>query len=55
MQPKAPKQANAQLLTRFPTSLVAVTAVLALLLALDELLLSPLRWGASIVTRRSPA
>ena len=55
VQPKAPKQANAQLLTRFPTSLVAVAVVLALLLALDELLLSPLRWGASIMTRRTTA
>jgi hypothetical protein len=50
LQPKAPKQANAQLLTRFPTSLVAFAAVLALLLALDEVLLSPLRWGAATIT-----
>jgi len=55
LQAKAPKQANAQLLTRFPTSLVAVAAVLALLLALDEVLLSPLRWGAAMITRKLPA
>ena len=54
LQAKAPKQANAQLLTRFPTSLVAVAAVLALLLALDEVLLSPLRWGAAMITRKLP-
>jgi len=42
-------------LTRFPTSLVAVAAVLALLLALDEVLLSPLRFGAAMITRKLPA
>jgi hypothetical protein len=52
LQAKAPKQADAPLLTRFPTSLVAVAAVLALLLALDEVLFSPLRWGGAMITRR---
>jgi hypothetical protein len=55
LQPKAPKQANAQLLTRFPTSLVVVAAVLAFLLAINEVLLAPLRWGRSMVGRKLPA
>jgi hypothetical protein len=47
LQPKAPRQASLQLRTAFPTALVAVAAVLALVLALDELLFAPLRWGRS--------
>ena len=45
LQPKAPKQA-VQLRSGFPTALVVV-AFLALLLAIDELLFAPLRWGRS--------
>jgi len=55
LQPKVPKQAQTQLRTGFPSSLVAVAAVLAFLLAIDELLLTPLRWSASFVARESPA
>jgi hypothetical protein len=46
LQPKAPKQAAAQLRTDFPTPLVVVAGLLAFLLAADDLLLAPLRWGS---------
>ncbi len=55
LAPKVPKQATAQLRTGFPSSLVAVAAVLAFLLAIDELLLAPLRWGASLASRGAAA
>jgi hypothetical protein len=55
LEAKAPKEANAQLLTQFPTWLVGVAAALALLLAIDELLLSPLRWRPSASSRTSAA
>jgi hypothetical protein len=45
LQPKAPKAAALELRTGFPTSLVVVAGVLAFLLAVDDLLLAPLRWG----------
>jgi hypothetical protein len=47
LQPTAPKQAALQLRTRFPTTLVVVAALVAVLLAIDELLFAPLRWGVS--------
>jgi hypothetical protein len=46
LQPRAPKQA-VQLRSGFPTALVVVAAILAVLLAIDELLFAPLRWGRS--------
>jgi len=55
LAPKVPKQATAQLRTGFPSSLVAVAAVIAFLLAIDELLLAPLRWGASLTGRGATA
>jgi hypothetical protein len=45
VQPKAAKPGTVQLRTGFPTSLVLVAGVLAFLLAVDDLLLAPLRWG----------
>jgi len=47
LQPKVPKQANPGAVTRFPTALVVVAAVLAFLLAIDELVYAPLRWAGS--------
>jgi len=55
LAPKVPKQAAAQLQTGFPSALVAVAAILAFLLAIDELLLAPLRWGTSFAARRAVA
>jgi hypothetical protein len=46
LQPKVPKQANPHVLTNFPTSLVVLAAVLALLLAVNEVLCAPLRWSS---------
>ena len=51
IKPKVPKQAALQLRTGFPEKLVIVTVVLAFLLAIDELLFVPLRWGR---TRLAP-
>jgi hypothetical protein len=45
LQPKDPGDPARALRTRFPTALVVVTAILAFLLAVDELLFAPLRWG----------
>jgi hypothetical protein len=45
LQPKVPKQAVLQLHAGFPTELVIITAVLAFLIAIDEVLFAPLRWG----------
>jgi hypothetical protein len=44
LQPKVPKEAASELRTGFPTGLVAVASVLALLIAIDEVLFAPLRW-----------
>jgi hypothetical protein len=53
LQAKVPKQV--QLRVGFPTSLVAVALVLAVLLALDEALFAPLRWGLSRIAPELPA
>ena len=45
LQPKIPKQAALQLRTGFPTGLVIIAGVLAFLIAIDEVLFAPLRWG----------
>jgi hypothetical protein len=44
---RVPKQANPLAHTRFPTALVVVAVVLAVLLGIDELLCAPLRWASS--------
>ena len=55
LQPKAPKQAAAQLRVGFPTALVAVAVVLVGLFAIDELLFAPLRWGRDVNGDEAPA
>ncbi len=47
LQPKVPKQANPLARTGFPTTLVVIAALLAFLLAIDELVFVPLRWAGS--------
>lgn len=51
LQPKAPRETALQLRTGFPTALVTVAALLALLLAMDEVLFAPLRWSTSRLAR----
>ncbi len=51
LQPKLPKQAHLQFRVGFPTALVVIAAVIALLLAVNELFCAPLRWG--LVPRRA--
>src|SRR5262249_51267664 len=51
LQPKVPKQAALQLRTGFPTGLVTVATVLAFLIAIDEVLFAPLRWGQTRLVR----
>jgi hypothetical protein len=55
LQPTAPKQAALQLRTRFPTTLVVLAALVAVLLAIDELLFAPLRWGVSKLATEQPS
>ena len=47
LQPKVPKEADPLARTGFPTALVVVAAVLAFLLAIDEVVCAPLRWAGS--------
>jgi hypothetical protein len=51
LAPKVPKQAALQLRTGFPTGLVTASTVLAFLIAIDEVLFVPLRWGKAKLTR----
>jgi hypothetical protein len=53
LQPKVPKQAVLRLHAGFPTALAIVTTVLAFLIAIDEVLFAPLRWGATRLVRDS--
>jgi hypothetical protein len=47
LQPKAPKEAAPLVRAGFPTGLAVVAAVLAFLLAIDEVFCAPLRWAGS--------